>query len=73
MRTRVDGVLRDEARRFALRFACEDCVHWNVTAVVAAGAAAGACGNGWPEGVERDALAGDEVVFCKEFELGSGD
>jgi hypothetical protein len=76
MRTRVDSVLRDEARRFALRFACEDCVHWNatgnVTAVVTAGATAGVCGNGWPEGVARDALAGDEVAFCKEFELGIG-
>jgi hypothetical protein len=66
----VDGVLRDEARRFALRFACEDCVHWNVT--VAAGATAGVCGNGWPERVAKDALAGDEVAFCKEFELGAG-
>jgi len=62
VRTRVDAVLRDEAQRFALRFACEDCAHW--------AAARRACGNGWPEGVAKDALEGEEVAFCKEFELG---
>jgi hypothetical protein len=63
----VDAVLRDEAVRFALRFACEDCVHWN------ASRGAGVCGNGWPERVEKDALDGSEVAFCKEFELGARD
>lgn len=75
MRTRVDVVLRDEAARFALRFACEDCVHWVADAPSGAGGA-GVCANGWPERVEKDALvalSGGEVVFCKEFELGAPD
>ena len=62
MKTRVDLVLREEARRFALRFACDDCAHWTGEA----------CGNAWPTRVEADAItAGDEVIFCKEFELGA--
>jgi hypothetical protein len=64
----VDAALRDEAARFALRFACEDCAHWGRGAD-----GVGRCGNGWPEGVAADALAGDGVTFCKEFELGAPD
>jgi hypothetical protein len=70
VRTRVDAVLRDEAQRFALRFACEDCAHW----VASKAGAAGVCANGWPERVEKDALVApstEEVAFCKEFELGA--
>jgi hypothetical protein len=62
VKTRVDPVLRDEARRFAFRFACDDCAHWTGTA----------CGNAWPTFVPQGAIdEGDEVVFCKEFELGA--
>ncbi len=62
MKTRVDPVLRDEARRFAFRFACDDCAYWTGTA----------CGNAWPTFVPQGAIdEGDEVVFCKEFELGA--
>src|SRR5262249_55740190 len=60
VRTRVTPLLRDEARRYALRFACDDCAHWDGTR----------CGEGWPTRVERDSIdARDEVVFCKQFEL----
>jgi hypothetical protein len=63
VKTPVDARLRDEARRFVLRFACEDCGHWT----------GATCGNGWPGRVAREALEREdatEVVFCKEFELG---
>ena len=70
MRTRVDAVLRDEAGRFALRFACDDCVHWSCATGGAGATGRGTCGNGWPERVAADALEGEEVAFCKEFELG---
>jgi hypothetical protein len=63
MKTLVDLRLRDEARAFGLRFACEDCAHWD--------GERRACGNGWPDRVERAALLGDQVAFCKEFELGA--
>jgi hypothetical protein len=62
MKTRVGPLLRDEAARFALRFACEDCAHFD--------AERAACAHGYPPGPRRPALASDEVVFCKEFELG---
>ena len=62
MRTLVDLALRDEARRFALRYSCDECVHWT----------GATCSNGWPERVPGGAIdAGDEVTFCKEFELGN--
>ncbi len=62
MKTRVDLVLRDEARRFSFRFACADCAHWTGEG----------CGNAWPTHVASDAIdTGDEVTFCKEFELGN--
>ena len=58
----------DEARRYALRFTCEHCGHFD--------AHAEACRHEWPTGEHRlaryQAPLGDppgEVVFCKEFEL----
>jgi hypothetical protein len=62
MRTRVVPLLRDEAARYALRFACDDCVHHD--------AAHDRCEHGYPPGPRKDALDGDELTFCKEFELG---
>jgi hypothetical protein len=60
MKTRVTPILREEARRFGFRFACNDCVHYD----------GARCGEGWPDRVERNAIAErDEVVFCKQFEL----
>ena len=62
MKTRVDLVLREEARRFSFRFACHDCAHWTGSA----------CGNAWPTFVDAEAIVrDDEVTFCKEFELGA--
>ena len=62
MRTRVDAQLMSEARRWALRWACEDCAHFD--------RAAGVCGNRWPTDDHRASLLRDgaELAFCKEFE-----
>jgi hypothetical protein len=54
-------LLRDEAERFALRFACDDCAHHDDTRA--------RCVHGYPPGPRRDALDGELVIFCKEFEL----
>jgi hypothetical protein len=67
MRTPVDARLATEASRFALRFACEDCVHF-------APERERTCAHGWPLRLRRSALdlapsAGGAVDFCKEFEL----
>jgi hypothetical protein len=62
MKTRVDLILRDEAARFALRFACEDCAHFDGTAARWA--------HGYPPAPRRADLRHDELSFCKEFELG---
>ncbi len=70
----------DERARFALRFCCEECGHFD--------GARARCAHGWPTDLHRraryasdaDVCAGDErradadvcagdVVFCKEFEL----
>jgi hypothetical protein len=63
MRHTVDPKLTNEARVFALRFACDDCAHYDRTR--------GLCVHGYTERPMRDALehAGDVVAFCKEFEL----
>lgn len=63
MRTLVDSRLREEAARYALRFACEDCAHFDPTAT-------GRCSLEYPASPRRDALAGEELELCKEFELG---
>jgi hypothetical protein len=62
MRTLVDARLREEAARFSLRFACEDCAHFDE--------AAARCAHGYPPAPRRGALDGDELSFCKEFEAG---
>lgn len=63
MRTIVDLKLREEARRYLLRFSCADCVHFEKIT--------GTCAEGFPndEHVTDDLDALDVVVFCKEFEL----
>ncbi len=63
MRTRVDLRLRDEAARYALRFACEDCASFDP--------ARERCAHGYPPGPRRGALDEDELSFCKEFDTGS--
>lgn len=66
MRHTVDARLRAEARTFALRFACEDCVHFDPERR--------ACVHGY---IERPSATDFEpgsppMAFCKEFELGEG-
>jgi hypothetical protein len=57
----------DEAERFSLRFTCEDCGHFD--------GARQQCRHGWPTGPHRrehylrPLRTGDDVVFCKEFEV----
>lgn len=65
MKTRVDLRLLDEARRFELRFTCDDCAHFSMSE------ADGRCANGWPRGERaRPLSAGEHIEFCKEFEAG---
>jgi hypothetical protein len=66
VKTRADVRLREEAARFAFRFACDDCVHFDL--------ARARCAHGYPAAPRQDALAtsaspDDELAFCKEFEL----
>ncbi len=67
MKTRIDGELQAEARRYAFRFACDDCAHFD--------ASRQGCSLGYPASPRRDALeaasvGGDEgVELCKTFEL----
>jgi len=62
MRTSVDERLRREAQAFGLRFACAECAHHDPEHR--------RCGLGWPADVERRALEGHHLAFCKDFELG---
>jgi len=63
VRTLIDPTLREEARRFALRFTCDDCAHF--------AAERRACAHGYPNGahLEVDLAAEESLEFCKEFEL----
>ena len=65
MRTRVDARLREEAARYALRFACEDCAHFDPAG------GRGRCSLEYPAAPRRDALLAPELELCKEFELGT--
>jgi hypothetical protein len=62
MRTPVDARLAEEAARFTLRFACEDCVQFDE-------ARQPACAHGWPVRLRRSSIEEDALSFCKEFEL----
>jgi hypothetical protein len=62
VKTRADERLREEASRFALRFACDDCAHFD--------AARSRCHHEYPAAPRRTALDEAELSFCKEFELG---
>jgi hypothetical protein len=63
VRTRVDSRLREEAARYSLRFACDDCAHFDADAEK--------CSLEYPASPRRDALQDAELDLCKEFELGS--
>jgi len=60
---RVDDRLRDEARRFRLVFACDDCAQYD--------AENDRCSLEYPHTMHRvaDLEHVSEVIFCKTFEL----
>ena len=65
MRTRVDDRLRLEAARYAFRFACDDCAHFD--------AVGDRCSLEYPAAPRRGALQSEtdpEIELCKSFELG---
>ena len=73
MKTVVDSRLREQARRFELRFACDDCVHFHLAELPE-------CSLGYPAAPRRAALevwppsrpspaGAGAVEFCKSFEL----
>jgi hypothetical protein len=61
VKTRVDARLREEAERFRLRFACDDCAHFD--------APAARCSLEYPAAPRRDALERPDLELCKSFEL----
>ena len=63
MKTRVDLRLVNEARDFALAFACEACTAFDVERLT--------CAYGYPTAPHRQVrLEPDtDVLFCKTFEL----
>ncbi|MGZ3416603.1 MAG: hypothetical protein ACXVEF_24950 [Polyangiales bacterium] len=61
MKTRVTLQLLEEARRWELRFTCDECAHFQ----------GDRCAHGWPEGERSRTLReGETIAFCKEFEGG---
>lgn len=63
MLSRVDERLRSEAERYALRFTCETCAHFDPEQQ--------RCGNGYPvePHVGIQLASTNELAFCKEYEL----
>ena len=61
MRTKVDDVLRAEIARYRLRFACDDCVHFDRDRE--------RCEHGYAAAPRASDLGSRELSFCKEFEL----
>jgi hypothetical protein len=69
MKTVVDSRLREQARRFELRFACDDCVHFQPSDGPSFSSSSG-CSLAYPAAPRRDALtAQPSLEFCKSFEL----
>ena len=64
MITVVDSELREQAERFAFRYSCESCLHYD--------SERSECANGYPTEPHRlrDLGEATELIFCKEFELG---
>jgi hypothetical protein len=67
VRHTVDKELVEQVRVFSLRFACEDCLHFD--------AEGARCVHGYSERPSAGALdkPGGGIAFCKEFELGKRD
>ena len=61
MKTRVDLQLQLEAAKFAFRFACDDCAHFD--------ASASTCSLSFEAAPRRDGLSGTHLELCKAFEL----
>jgi len=61
MKTRVDARFRRESERFALRFACDDCAHFDPLGE--------RCSLSFIAAPRRGALEGTELELCKAFEL----
>lgn len=63
MKTHVDARLREEAAALGFCFSCEECAHFD--------APRDACSLGYPSHMHRRAAlaTGDELEFCKEFDL----
>lgn len=63
MLSRVDEEFRDQVRRFALRFGCESCMHFDTEGQ--------SCCNGYPTAphlrLDLDSIR--SLLFCKMFEL----
>ncbi|HEX9622093.1 MAG TPA: hypothetical protein VF989_18230 [Polyangiaceae bacterium] len=64
MITRVTPELVRDARRYAFRYGCESCAHYEIER--------SECSNGYPNAAHRERSLGERgtVVFCKLFELG---
>jgi hypothetical protein len=62
MRTPVDARLRLEVVRYAFRFTCDECAHFDAESEL--------CSFDYPAAPRRDALEASEVELCKAFELG---
>ncbi len=71
MKTPVDAHLREQARSFELRFACEDCAHFvHRRRQLGAGLPEqGECSLSFPAAPRQEALEGVAIEFCKAFEL----
>ena len=61
MKTVVDDRLRAEAARFAFRFACDDCAHFDDRRE--------RCSLGYPAAPRREALDAAHLELCKAYEL----
>ena len=60
MKTLVDERLIDEAERFAFRFACEDCAHFDTRGE--------SCSLAYPATPRRVDLRRTHLELCKTFE-----
>ena len=61
MKIAVTEELRQEATRFSLRFACDDCAHFDPGRQ--------RCSLGYPASPRHDALLGNDLELCKSFEV----
>ncbi|HEX6246006.1 MAG TPA: hypothetical protein VFZ61_34005 [Polyangiales bacterium] len=66
MKQRCSQTFTEQRARYALRFTCEHCSHFQVER--------GSCTHGYPTGVHRSARYEEpsedtELVFCKDFDL----